>query len=459
MVGRFPIDGSLVSGEAEAARLELRRLAQRLSEEIARRELAEAALCAQGESHQKETAALKMLSACNEALVMAKDEPSLLARVCEIAVDLGGHVMAWVGYAQDDEFRTILPMAEHGDKAGYLTDIRLSWAGGATGQGPAARCIREGATVVCRDIQDPSSGFHFTEAAGRRGFRSVVCLPLKDASRTYGLLALYSGEVEDLAEDEVRLLENLASDLAFGIAAIRDREVRERAEEALVGSLREKEALLKEVHHRVKNNLQVITSLLRIEGRRIDHAITKTVLDQMQGRIQSMALLHETLYRSGNFARVDLAAYLGQLAQQVFRSQMAQPGRVELHLDLQPVQMDIDQAIPCGLIVNELVSNSLKHAFAEGRPGQVWIALHPARDGAGLTLSVRDSGPGLPPDFDLKRTRSLGLQLVSDLARQLEGSLTVVPGPDAHFEVTFHRARMATIEIPPYLRTPSKPRE
>lgn len=405
--------------------------------------------------------ALQMMSACNEALVMAKDEASLLARVCEIAVEAGRHVMAWVGYAQDDEPKSIQPMAQQGDESGYLQEIKLTWIEGASGRGvgPAGRCIREGVTIACRDIQDPSSGFHYTEAAKRRGFRSVVCLPLKDTHRTYGLLALYSGEVEDLAEDEVRLLENLASDLAYGIGAIRDRIVRHRAEEALLASLREKEALLKEVHHRVKNNLQVIMSLLRIEGRRIDHEITKTVLDQMQGRIQSMALLHETLYRSGNFARVDLAAYLGQLAQQVFRSQMAQPGLVQLHLDLQPVQMDIDQAIPCGLIVNELVSNSLKHAFAEGRSGQVWIGLHPGPGGAGHTLSVRDNGPGLPPDFDLKRTRSLGLQLVSDLARQLEGSLTVGPGPGAHFEVTFHRTRMATVEIPPYLRTPSKPRE
>lgn len=482
-----------VSDESETARMELRRLAQRLSEEVARREQAEAALHAESEARQQETVrlldmaersrqallrvledeqhagqelarsnrALRMLSACNEALVMAKDEPSLLARVCEIAVDLGAHLMAWVGYARDDESQSIQPMAQSGDDTGYLQEIRLTWAEGDTGRGvgPAGRCIREGAPVACRDIQDPASGFQFTQAAARRGFRSVVCLPLKDSSRTFGLLALYSAAVEDLAEDEVRLLENLASDLAYGITSIRNREVRERAEEALVSSLREKEALLKEVHHRVKNNLQVITSLLRIESRRIDHEITKTVLDQMQGRIQSMALLHETLYRSGNFARVDLAAYLGQLAQQVFRSQLAQPGLVHLRLDLQPVQMEIDQAIPCGLIVNELVSNSLKHAFAEGGPGDVRVDLHAGPDGAGLTLSVCDSGPGLPPDFDLKRQRSLGLQLVSDLARQLEGSLTVGDGPGARFEVTFYRARMATIEIPPYLRTPSKPRD
>ncbi len=435
-------------GKQVVAQLELRRHRARLSvlEDEQRA----------GHNLARSNRALKMLSLCNEAMMMAKDETGLLATVCRIAVELGGNDMAWVGYAQNDENRTIQPMAQWGDSSGYLSEVALSWSDSKSGLGPAGRAIREGVPITCADIRDPASGFHFVEAADRRGYRSVICLPLKEGNRAFGMLALYSGEADAISDEGVQLLQSLASDLAYGIASIRNRVIRERAEEALVSSLREKEALLKEVHHRVKNNLQVITSLLRIEGRRIDHEITKTVLDQMQGRIQSMALLHETLYRSGNFARVDLAAYLGQLAQQVFRSHLAHPGLVQLHLDLEPVQMGIDQAIPCGLIVNELASNSLKHAFAEGRAGHVWIDLHPSADGAGLTLTVRDSGPGLPGDFELKRQRSLGLQLVSDLARQLQGSLTVGPGPETRFEVTFHRPRMATIEIPPYLRAPPK---
>ena len=118
--------------------------------------------------------------------------------------------------------------------------------------------------------------------------------------------------------------------------------------------------------------------------------------------------------------------------------------------------MDIDQAIPCGLIVNELASNSLKHAFADGRSGDVWIGLHPSQDGMRLTLSVRDSGPGLPKDFEEKKQRSLGLQLVSDLARQIQGALSVGPGPETSFEVTFLRARMPTVEIPPMSKWPHR---
>jgi two-component sensor histidine kinase len=381
--------------------------------------------------------ALKMLSSCNEALMWARDEPGLLKQVCKLAVDLGGYRVAFVAYAQDDADKTILPMAEHGDESGFLADTSLSWAADRpTGLGPAGRCIRGGEPVVCRDINHAGEAPEFA-AALKRGLTSVVCLPLRDATRTFGTFVLYSAESRDLAAPEVKLLQDLADDLAFGIGALRQRTTREQAEAALVSSLNEKEALLKEIHHRVKNNLQVITSLLRLEGRRIDHAITRSVLKEMQGRIQSMALLHESLYRSGNFAKVDLAAYLTQLVDQIRRSQASQPDAVRLSIDLAQVQLEIDQAIPCGLIANELVSNSLKHGFADGRKGEIWISLRPTGKERQLKLSVRDSGIGIPKGFDWTHRKSLGLQLVSDLARQLHGELTVGPGPEALFEVIF----------------------
>jgi two-component sensor histidine kinase/putative methionine-R-sulfoxide reductase with GAF domain len=393
--------------------------------------------------------ALKMLSSCNETLIWATDETALLKQICRIAVELGGHKMAWVGYAQEDEARSILPMGQWGDDDGYLAGIDFTWAAEqGRGQGPAGRCVREGRAMACGDITDPAWKFPARDAAKRRGYKSVICLPLRDKNRTFGLLALYSDEIGEIGEAEVRLLQELADDLAFGIGAVRARAFKEKAEEALVASLREKEALLKEVHHRVKNNLQVIASLLRLEGRRIEHPITQSVLKEMQGRIQSMALLHETLYRSGNFATVDLASYLTQLAQQLFRSLASQTGAVGLELALEPALLQIDQAIPCGLIVNELASNSLKHGFPDGRAGTVRIGLRSVDGGEALSLSVSDNGVGLPENFDPHQRRSLGLQLVSDLARQIQGSLVIGPGPEARFEVTFKRNRTRTGEIP-----------
>lgn len=208
---------------------------------------------------------------------------------------------------------------------------------------------------------------------------------------------------------------------------------RKQAELALQTSLREKDALLKEVHHRVKNNLQVITSLLRLESGRNQLPDVKRVLGDMQGRVRSMALLHESLYRNGSFAAVDLANYLKQLCTQAFRTLNLRPGHIQLELDLQPIHVEMDQALPCGLLVNELISNCLKHAFPEGHSGTVQVSLH--IEGQSATLQVSDNGVGLPADFAELSRNSLGLQLVSDLAGQLGARLEI--GPAASFKVTF----------------------
>lgn len=214
-----------------------------------------------------------------------------------------------------------------------------------------------------------------------------------------------------------------------------------KTHEALQASLKEKTALLNEVHHRVKNNLQVITSLLRMEARRSSQTETKTVLVEMQGRIRSMALLHESLYRSGIFASVDLGAYLRQLATQAFRAQAAQDGAITLQLELSPVHVSMDQATPCGLLVNELVSNCLKHGFPDGKRGEVHIKLQAQPDADGgstwVNLIVRDTGVGLPVDLEVRLSKSLGLQLASDLARQLGGTLEFGAGPGAELSVRF----------------------
>ncbi len=198
------------------------------------------------------------------------------------------------------------------------------------------------------------------------------------------------------------------------------------AEENLCSALQEKTALLNEVHHRVKNNLQVITSLLRLEVGRSTEPAVCSVLEDMKGRIRSMALLHESLYRTGTFASVDLGAYLKQLCMQAFRSNDSNDGSVRLELDLAPLAISLDQATPAGLLVNELISNCLKHAFVDGRSGVVQVSLQQQSDRK-WCLRVADTGVGLADDFDVRRAQSLGLQLVSDLATQMDGVLHIEP--------------------------------
>lgn len=226
------------------------------------------------------------------------------------------------------------------------------------------------------------------------------------------------------------------------LTAVHDITERKQIHNALQASLKEKVALLNEVHHRVKNNLQVIASLLRLEAGRSTQQDTRTVLTDMQGRIHSMALLHESLYRAGTFAAVDLGVYLRELATQAFRAMASGTGAVRLQLELDTVHVSMDQATPCGLLVNELISNCFKHGFVNGQGGEIKIslqALPSTPEGASpVRLCVSDNGVGLGDDFEAKRGKSLGLQLVDDLSRQLAGHLEVGPGPGAVFVVCFN---------------------
>ncbi len=225
------------------------------------------------------------------------------------------------------------------------------------------------------------------------------------------------------------------------LTMIADITERKEAEAALRQSVADKEALLKEVHHRVKNNLQVINSLLRLEIARLSNDGARTVLSDMQGRIRAMALLHDTLYRSGTFAAVDLSVYVRQLVVQINRALNAKSGQIQTVFNVDVVQVGMDQAIPCGLLVNELVSNAFKHGFPDVQGGEIRIDLHAVDGGPQLRLRVSDTGVGLASDFEARRKKSLGLQLVSDLAGQLGGHLEIGAGPMAEFAVTFTPVR------------------
>lgn len=238
---------------------------------------------------------------------------------------------------------------------------------------------------------------------------------------------------------------------------------RRQAEEALRGSLREKDALLREIHHRVKNNLQIVSSLLSLQSLRVDHPETREALADTQGRVRSMALLHEALYRSGSLAMLDVPSYVENLVAHLRRSMPETAQRVSFTLDIAPVHLDLDRAVPCGVIINELVTNSLKHAFPHERTGSILVRLRPT-DGERLALTVNDDGIGLPHDHNprsLSDNGSLGLLLVSDLIRQLGGASRVGPPPGTSFLITFPQSASSRTDSPSSARSapPATPRK
>jgi two-component sensor histidine kinase len=213
-------------------------------------------------------------------------------------------------------------------------------------------------------------------------------------------------------------------------------------EEALRAALREKEALVREVHHRAKNNLMLITGLLRLEADQVDHAAARAVLQNMEHRIHSLAQLHELLSYTHQVTDVDLGVHVRQVAEHLFRSLTLADAGIRLRLETVNVVVSTQQGITCGLLVNELVTNALKHAFPGQRRGEVRVLLQPEPVAAGpddvapqARVVVSDDGVGLPANFGSSAT--VGRQLMADLAQQLRSHLEIGPGPGAHFSLVF----------------------
>lgn len=223
------------------------------------------------------------------------------------------------------------------------------------------------------------------------------------------------------------------------LSAIVDISDRKSREERIQAALKEKDILLGEIHHRVKNNLQVVHSLLDLQSGRIDDETARRLLVESQNRIKSMALIHQTLYESHDFRLVDFRSFLDTLVPVLVSSYSTDPGAVAFEISADEVLLPIDAAIPCGLIVNELISNALKHAFPHGRHGAVRVVL--ARSGdEEVLLSVADDGVGLPTGVDLENSGTLGLQLVSLLSEQIGAAMAVSRAGPTRFELRFRVA-------------------
>jgi two-component sensor histidine kinase/CheY-like chemotaxis protein len=301
------------------------------------------------------------------------------------------------------------------------------------------------------------------------GGEARLIIPMVFQDRTVGLLEMATGDSGRVFTDhEISLAHLLANQAASAIenARLYDRAQREitnrkEAEARIKASLEEKEVLLKEIHHRVKNNLQVVSSLLYLQSENVGDPAVLEMLKDSQNRIRSMALVHERLYQTEDLARIDFPEYVRDLADFLVGSYSMTTHDVLLRLDADDVVLDVDTAIPCGLIVNELVSNSLKHAFSArpvGIPGdasaagqgawaarrgggngdqdEIFIEMRKQEDGQ-VRLLVGDNGVGFPEDVDWRDTQSLGLLLVNSLVHQLRGAIELVRQDGTRFEITF----------------------
>ena len=269
------------------------------------------------------------------------------------------------------------------------------------------------------DLGRPQSPFHLHRPP-RKG-KSADELEYLSSSLN-GLYANLKATIENLRHTNEKLDQEI--------------EERKKAEAALKSSLAEKESLLKEVHHRVKNNLQIISSLLNLQGRKTQNPEALGFLQDTQNRVRSMALLHETLYRSGNLAKVDFPQYVKSICTHLARSCAGDAVGIRLRQNIADVALDMDQAIPAGLIISELVTNAFKHAFPTRTEGEISVELQ-ASDQQHLVLRVSDNGIGFAAETRSQSSETLGLILVRNLSRQLDGQLSIVSEQGTVFEIIF----------------------
>lgn len=388
------------------------------------------------EELRKSNRALMALGSCSEALVSAENEHKLLEEICRVVVEVAGYRLAWVGYAESDDFRTVRPVAQSGYDEGYLGTVNVSWADVERGRGPTGTAIRTGKPSLVRNTcADPRFEPWKTEAL-KRGYGSCIALPLIARGEAFGAINIYAPEPDAFDEKETRFLERLADNLSFGIQALREREKRKRAEAEIKASLKEKEVLLREIHHRVKNNLAVIQSLLRIHSHHFKNEELSRILEDARLRIQSMAFCHELLYQSENLTSIETSRYMGNLLRQLKASFSITGKKIGIKHEMEEVHLSIDMAIPLGFILTELISNCYKHAFPESRYGEIAVSLR--RLGPNdLELRVKDDGIGLPEDKDFEESKSLGYHLMQIFVKQLKGRIEIIRQKGTEVRVSF----------------------
>lgn len=291
----------------------------------------------------------------------------------------------------------------------------------------------EGSTIIAEN--------KITSPDGQVQFYMIAVSPLFD-TRENIIGAIESirdiTELKRTEKDLAELNKNLEKIVLDRTKSLEEEiELRKKAEEDIAISLKEKEMLLKEIHHRVKNNMQVISSLLLLQSQTIQDEYIKGLFKESMVRIKSIALVHEQLYRSDNLSRIDYSDYLRKMFHPLFDAYRTDMQQVKMVIDANPVQITIEKAVPCSLIVNELISNSLKHAFPGDTKGEIHIRFSFDAHTNVYTLDYADNGIGFPEGFNPEKTGSLGMSLIKGLTKQLEGKLEFVLGNGIHYLITF----------------------
>ncbi len=385
-----------------------------------------------GEQLERESAISSALAALYEPLISPDSTIETMASaVLEQALALTGSCCGYVSSVDPVTGDHIVQAATWLASAatGTETDrasVRIGKARRGTYTGLRGHSLNTGEAFLTNSPREHPACNGFPP--GHVEIKRFLSVPVILQGKPAGQISLANAPA-DYTQRDLVAVQRLAGLYAL---ALERKQSQQRAEEAL----REKEVMLREIHHRVKNNLQVISSLLSLQAGRLRDPEALEMLKESQNRVRSMALVHEQLHRSRDLSRIHFGEYVRNLTASLFCSYGIDSSTIALRLRIAEAFFTIDTAVPCGLIIQELVSNALKHAFPNGRTGEITISLA-ALPGGRWRLGVADNGAGIPPQVDVRGGASLGLRLVKILADQLEARVACVSDGGTRFEITF----------------------
>ncbi|NOQ28633.1 MAG: PAS domain S-box protein, partial [Methanosarcinales archaeon] len=373
---------------------------------------------------------LKAIRNVNQLIVTEKDRDSLLKNACDILIEARGYEAAWLGYLSDDEtFDRVVG-------SGFREDVDRFCESVMSGNHPP--CIKKALAgkeiIAIMDKSGECGDCPFKDAGAGK---ETAVIRIEREGKIFGLLVISLASDVTLDDEEEGLLLEVASDIALALHNMDVEEAHKKAEDQIKASLKEKEVLLREIHHRVKNNLQVVSSLLDMQARDASNKDTIDALTESKDRINAMALIHTQLYEGSDLSEINMNRFVNSLLVQVFQSYSARDVEITPIVSVADYPFPISMAVPGGLLLNELLSNALKHAFVGRKEGTIEVSMTASEEGK-INLTVSDDGAGLPPGFDINTTGTLGLRMVKILIEdQLRGSLEVISKEGATFNIEF----------------------